>query len=35
MQHMHLEEGELQFMTCPKCKTLNPIVMLERLEGGV
>ena len=31
MQHMHFEDGELQFLTCSKCKKLNPMVMLERL----
>lgn len=32
MQHMHLADGELEFMTCAKCKTINPIVMLEMIE---
>ena len=31
MQHMHLASGELEFMTCPKCKTMNPIKMLEMI----
>lgn len=29
MQHMHFEEGELEFMTCPKCKILGPMEMLR------
>lgn len=32
MQHMHLEEGELEFLTCPKCKEMNPIEMLEKIS---
>lgn len=31
MQHMHFSDGELEFMTCPKCKTINPMKMLEML----
>jgi hypothetical protein len=31
MQHMHLDEDDLEFLTCAKCKTINPIVMLEML----
>lgn len=31
MQHMHFSDGELEFMTCPKCKTMNPIEMLEKI----
>ena len=33
MQHMHFEDGERLFLTCDKCKTLNPMVMLEKLES--
>lgn len=31
MQHMHLDQGALEFMTCSKCKLINPMKMLEKI----
>lgn len=29
MQHLHLSDGEFQFLTCSKCKKISPNEMLE------
>jgi len=31
MQHLHFEDGDIDFLTCEKCKTLSPMRWLETI----
>jgi len=32
LQHLHVEEGVIEFLTCDKCKLLSPVKFLEKLD---
>lgn len=33
MQHFHFSDGDLDFMTCPNCKTISPLEMMEKIKA--
>ena len=32
MQHLHVSDGEIEILTCEKCKTKSPLWLFENLD---